>query len=721
MTAGRIGRYEIKGELSHSGFASVWHGYDPRFKRDVAIKVLSRIAGDQPDLRARFAAAAEIGAALEHPAIVPVYDTGEDDGRPYVVMRLMSGGSLARRLARGPLSSDDAAQIFARIAPALDDARARGVVHGDLKPGNILFDQRGDAYVSDFGLAAPDGPPYTGHAADWPATLSPEQRAGEPIDARTDVYALGVILFEMLTGSAFPPGGLSAEAGEANGRLLPGYRRIIERATDGDPQRRFACAGDLDAALAVEAYQADSESAQSESPATPAEQLAQLRSDIARLALETASAAVVASNHSAVVPPPSAVAANPTTAPESSAQPETSADTDGSPSFSTGDQGQADSGTPQPDTSDEAQDQFELERQRKLTSLVLQLTSAEARARWLDVLQIGEELLRLDGQLPTARASTSRAYKFRGTMYHYQRDFLLAIADFTRGLELQPQDSELYYKRALSHQGRQRPDDALEDFARAIELSPAQAIYYAGRAAFYLSADDFAHALDDITRAIDLQPWDARLYAQRGVAALRQFGVRRIAFAQQGLDRAEADLTRAIQLDTRNSSYFAQRCAAYQLKGQTERAQADIARAIELDPEVGAYHYTLGALLRSHGNDAAALRSFRRAADLGDPNGQREVGPRAPGKKVAHKPADAPEQPATPRMGLHMLFSIVIGSLGLIFGISVTYFCLSPLFASRGSDSLDSLRLAGLLFGIIVTLQSAWALWTALDAQQRTA
>src|SRR3972149_759574 len=153
MSVERFGRYEIKAELGRGGMATVYHAFDPRFKRDVALKVLPREFLHDPTFRARFEHEAHIIATLEHSAIVPVHDFGEEEGQPYLVMRFLTGGSLLERMKRGPLSLTETAAIFARIASALDEAHRRGIVHRDLKPGNILFDGPGEAYLSDFGIA----------------------------------------------------------------------------------------------------------------------------------------------------------------------------------------------------------------------------------------------------------------------------------------------------------------------------------------------------------------------------------------------------------------------------------------------------------------------------------------------------------------------------------------------------------------------------------------
>lgn len=153
MVTARIGRYELKRLLGRGGMAKVFLAFDPDIKRDVAVKVLPRQLTVDPSFRARFRREAESLGRLEHPYIIPIYDFGVHLDRPYLVMRYMPGGSLAGRMARGPVSLGEVAPIIARLAAALDAAHQRGMVHRDLKPGNVLFDQWGGAYLSLYQLA----------------------------------------------------------------------------------------------------------------------------------------------------------------------------------------------------------------------------------------------------------------------------------------------------------------------------------------------------------------------------------------------------------------------------------------------------------------------------------------------------------------------------------------------------------------------------------------
>jgi serine/threonine protein kinase len=206
MAPKTIARYEIQSEIGRGGMATVYLANDPNFERKVAIKLVSINLQENPVFRTRFEREARLIARIEHPAIVPVYDFGEQEKQPYLVMRYMAGGSLSEKIGGQMMSLEDAARIFSQIAPALDAVHAQGIVHRDLKPGNILFDDFGNAAIGDFGIAHLNDATIdlTGSALiGTPAYMSPEQVQGDKkLDGRSDVYALGVILFEMLTGQS---------------------------------------------------------------------------------------------------------------------------------------------------------------------------------------------------------------------------------------------------------------------------------------------------------------------------------------------------------------------------------------------------------------------------------------------------------------------------------------------------------------------------------------
>ncbi len=265
----QIGRYKIKSELGRGGMATVYLAYDPSFDRDVALKVLPREMLYDPQFRARFEREIKTAAGLEHPAIVPVYDVGEDGGQPYFVMRLMTGGSLADMISKGRIEIEEAARIISRIAQGLYHAHRKGVIHRDLKPDNILFDDNGDPFISDFGVArlAESGGSLTGSGViGTPAYMSPEQARGDEIDSRSDVYGLGVIIYQMLCGhqpySADTPMGVVVkhitepvpEILNDVPSLPAGMDSFIRNAMAKDKTRRYATAIELAKALNLVAF-----------------------------------------------------------------------------------------------------------------------------------------------------------------------------------------------------------------------------------------------------------------------------------------------------------------------------------------------------------------------------------------------------------------------------------------------------------------------------------
>jgi len=266
MQPEKIGIYEVKSELGRGGMATVYRAYDPRFEREVAVKVLpSELLHSDPQFRLRFEREAKIIAQLEHSAIVPVYDVGEADGQPYFVMRYMNGGSLSDRIKAGGLTIEDASRILGAIAPGLDEAHSNGIVHRDIKPSNILFDKRGNPYISDFGIAklsqAQSGNVTGSAIIGTPAYMAPEQAQGTEVDGRADIYALGIILFEILTGKqpyeADTPMAVAIKhitdpvphILQTNPKLPESMDAIIQTAMAKDKTQRFSTAVEMTNAL----------------------------------------------------------------------------------------------------------------------------------------------------------------------------------------------------------------------------------------------------------------------------------------------------------------------------------------------------------------------------------------------------------------------------------------------------------------------------------------
>jgi eukaryotic-like serine/threonine-protein kinase len=213
MSAGRLlgGRYQVGGLLGYGGMAEVHHGRDLRLGRDVAIKMLRADLARDATFQMRFGREAQNAAALNHPAIVAVYDTGEERGvngesLPYIIMEFVNGRTLKEVLvAEGPLMPRRALEISADICAALEFSHRHGIIHRDIKPGNVMLTQTGQVKVMDFGIAralasGASTMTQTSAVIGTAQYLSPEQARGEAVDARSDVYATGCVVFELLTG-----------------------------------------------------------------------------------------------------------------------------------------------------------------------------------------------------------------------------------------------------------------------------------------------------------------------------------------------------------------------------------------------------------------------------------------------------------------------------------------------------------------------------------------
>jgi serine/threonine protein kinase len=259
-----IGHYQIVEELGRGGMAIVYKAWQPSLERFVALKVLPAYFQHDPEFLARFHREAKSAARLSHPNIVHVYDSGESNGVHYIAMEYVDGGSLQERLAAGPISLRETQAILTQIADALDYAHDRGLVHRDIKPANILFTADGQPKVTDFGIArATDGTHLTrtGVLIGTPEYMAPEQAEGQAVDHRTDLYALGVVLYQMLTGRApfrgtTPHATLHAVIYEAPlppRQLAPGLpsdvEAVILKAIAKKPDERFQRGAEMAAAL----------------------------------------------------------------------------------------------------------------------------------------------------------------------------------------------------------------------------------------------------------------------------------------------------------------------------------------------------------------------------------------------------------------------------------------------------------------------------------------
>jgi serine/threonine-protein kinase len=264
----KIGRYKILGELGRGAMGIVYRAQDPALDRVVALKtiILGDDAEGREEYQKRFFLEAKAAGKLTHPAIVTTYDFGEHDGVAFLAMELLEGTDLRTRLKEGALAPDEAVEVARQVAEGLGFAHERGIVHRDVKPGNIMLTGRGRAKIMDFGLArmrAADHKTVTGMVLGTPKYMSPEQVAGSPVDQRSDIFSLGIVLYEMLTGGRLFGAedmtqimhNVTYQEHEPPTRLKPELPAMLDfvvaRALKKDPGARYQDAAELAADLST--------------------------------------------------------------------------------------------------------------------------------------------------------------------------------------------------------------------------------------------------------------------------------------------------------------------------------------------------------------------------------------------------------------------------------------------------------------------------------------
>lgn len=610
MIPEKIGRYQIEAKLGQGGMATVYRAQDPHFGRNVAIKVLPHEFLDDATMRGRFEREARTIASLEHPAIVSVYDFGEHDGQPYLVMRLMPNGSLADRLQRGPIPLAESGRILQRILSALEAAHTAGIIHRDLKPANILFDQYNEAYLSDFGLARPSaGIDHTtltkmGSSMGTPGYMSPEQIEGQELDPRTDLYAIGVIAFELLTGrrpyeadtatmvivkqmTELPP-----PLAAVNPDLPPAYEDIIARTITRTPQERVGSAADLadlcERALAATAASPSPPTRPAQHPSAPTP------------THQPYYTAVETGQHTVAMP------SLPPTPPPVAARPwvkwlvggvaviglvllswflfgrgeETAAITTPSPAATT-----------QTTTS--------------TTNTAGSSAAAEAEARAsFDRGDLEAAVAQADACL-AADPNRASCYQLRGYLHYLRGEAELALNDLNQAVTLNPRDLYSYetqgYVYLFLYDG---PAEALTAFEQALAIDPTRAQAHANVCAAHNNLGQNEQALAACQQCQTLDPNLALCYEM-------------VAYTYRHMGdeaAAEQNWRKATELDPNNSYPFMELAWIGIWNGNYEQALVDINRALELDPERGAFYYARATLHAEAGDVASAVNEFHQYA-----------------------------------------------------------------------------------------------------------
>ena len=521
------GRYRLDDLIAEGGFAQVWRGYDLELHRAVAVKLPKPSRLDSAEA---FMAEARRVARLKHPGIVPVFDVGREGDFCFIVSEFVEGGSLGDHLVNNPPSQQQAIRWIIEVAEALDYAHLHGVVHRDIKPANILIDHHGRALLADFGIAQSAN--KAGQQALSLGTLrymSPEQLEGKVVDPRADIFSLGVVLHEALTGklpySSAEPNVLRREivAGVKTVTapdLSAELKRICQKALHRDPQQRHSSAAHFAAdlrhclgshrsswwpwvllavifALAVGAFLWR----KSQQP-VPVED----RKD-----------------QKPVTEKPVADSKNPVkTAAELMAHGKRNVD----------------------------QSFFDRAAENYTQAIALDPAKAEA-------------------------------FAMRGRCKVQGGDFQGSLADFSKAIDLDSKNAEVWRHRAYAYGGLRQFDPAIVDGEMSLKLTPADPVsvkdllarLYSNRAADHAKGERYAEAAEDVTHAMKHDPKAAVFYHQRGSCY----------FNMKQFEKAASDFTGAIEREPTKASHYTNRGMCWQALGDEKQAAADFETAKKLE------------------------------------------------------------------------------------------------------------------------------------------
>lgn len=526
-------RYRLDGKIGEGGFAEVWKGYDLELRRTVAVKMPRVCRLDRDDTFERVFAEARRVARLKHPGVVQVFDMGRDGDCCFLVSEFVERGCLADRIAENCPTPQEAVRLVAEVAETLAYAHRQGIVHRDIKPGNILIGHHGRALLADFGIArAPeDGSESGAIAFGTLAYMSPEQVQCQPLDCRTDIYSLGVVLYELLarrlpyrgpdsvavrhsivSGLAPPLAGVSKE-------LVNICRKCLQR----NPTDRYQDAATL---------------------ATDLKRLVRSTPSSRRRLVALASGLLLVLLLAAVLP---------------LRQQRRMIERPDSPTIA---------------------DREEKERQTNPAALEAVLALGKLyfnKKEWDRAETAFSEAIRLDPEC--AEAFHRRA----GSVFNAGRA-KASLTDFDSAARLDAKNPEIYKNRGIAYLNLARFEEALADMRQARELDPdhserydkSLALIYAQRGVANVQAQKWAEALADLDDAIRFDAGNAEIYDKRGS----------LHFNERRFDAARKDFSSAIDMNLRQPAYHLHRGYANQALGSFQEAAEDFKQANACSPPI---------------------------------------------------------------------------------------------------------------------------------------
>ncbi len=668
-----IGQYQITEQIGQGGMATVYKAYQPGLDRYVAFKVLPEYYLHDGTFLARFQREAKVIAKLSHPNILPIYDFGQVGNLTYIVMQYIDGGTLRSVMGQAmPLSQ--VVYFIDQIAEALDYAHRRGILHRDVKPGNILLEEGQRVLLTDFGLAKMvEGTVQltgSGVGVGTPAYMSPEQGQGQGVDARTDIYALGIILYEMVTGrvpyKADTPMAIVIKHMTAplpmprtiNPNLPEAVERVILKSLAKNKDYRYPDALQMAAAL----KQAVAEMLDTLGPTVPVGHPSSASSmspsstvvDVQQSPTPSSGSHPAAPMRQTPLPSVTAPRSNNILlwilgggalllivlllaalvgffifAPGEAEIPLPDQAEQAKPLESVIAEAQATQGTPeQPDTSTtisapekDEPTQLPATVDVSATRQAEQTATAQAEATG----QAAEAVVEA-GLTATAEAFSSEMAKVQQTATAQAAGSATAQAKQAGGTATiqakqagetataqAGQDAKAHYDngKVLFEQGDY--EQAIVEFTQAIEMGyePA-AEAYAFRGIAYAENDDNERAMADCSQALELDPQEARGYNCRG----------EVYFYKEDYERAMADFSKAIELEPQEVLAYYNRGNTYAWKGDYERAIADYNKAIELDPQYANAYFGRGVSYSWKGDYDQAITNYNKALELDPQNAE---------------------------------------------------------------------------------------------------